>query len=335
MTSRPYLSTTKKEFEMNFRFEKIFIVLLITGFGLIPALVFLIFNITPTTTSNDPVGFRDLAYFEQSAVVATAFVIKPMYTILALIIAIVLWKRDEPELKALKWSMVFFFIGENFCAANFLFTENHDIYLLEYLHSLGMVLSFGFAGFALIEGIDRYAIHFAEPDKKCSFAAFCRRCIKFEPVSCGLQSFLIFVGIAGALVALMPLSAELHEVSYNSKIWGTAYNYNHPVIYQLFEFRYFPLLAAGLFLAAALVLWFGRHNRLHLSKMIFAAGVGPLGFSLFRFIVFYGHRTNLAWMDFWEEITEFIFILGVISVLWFFRRSLFKSKSEPEAADSV
>lgn len=91
--------------------------------------------------------------------------------------------------------MIFFFIGENFCAANFLFTENHDVYLLEYFHSLGMVLSFGFATFALIEGIDRYATHFTEPDKKCSLTSFCRRCIRYESVTCGLQSFLIFVGI--------------------------------------------------------------------------------------------------------------------------------------------
>lgn len=320
---------------MIFRFEKIVMVLLIIGLGLVPALVFFIFNNAPTITSNAQIGFRGLSYFEQSAVVATAFIIKPIYTILALIIVIVLWKRVELDLKALKWSMIFFFIGENFCAVNFLFTENHDVYLLEYFHSLGMVLSFGFAGFALIEGMDRYAIHFTEPDKKCSFTTFCRRCIKYEPVTCGLQSFLIFVGIAGALVALIPLSAELHVVSYNTKIWGTLYNYNHPIIYQLFEFRYFPLLASGLFLAAALILWFGRHNPLHLSKLIFAAGVGPFGFSLFRFIVFHGYRTNLAWMDFWEEITEFIFILGVISVLWFFRRSLFKSNSEPDAADLV
>jgi hypothetical protein len=327
------LFTQKKELEMIFRFEKIIMVLLIVIFGLAPSFVFLIFHNAPIINSNSQVGFQGSSYFEQSAAVATAFLIKPIYTILALIIFIVLWKRVEPELKALKWSMIFFFIGENFCAANFLFTENHDVYLLEYFHSLGMVLSFGFASFALIEGIDRYAIHLTEPDKKCSFSAFCRRCIKYEPVTCGVQSFLIFVGIAGALVALMPLSAELHVVSYNTKIWGTSYNYNHPIIYQLFEFRYFPLLASGLFSAAALILWFGRHNRLHQSKMIFAAAIGPFVFSLFRFIVFHGYRTNLVWMDFWEEITEFIFILGVISVLWFFRRSLFKRDSESGVAD--
>ena len=318
---------------MIFRFEKIIVVLLVIGIGLVPPMVFLLFYNAPTITSNSQVVFRDLSHFIQSAVVAMAFFIKPLYTILALIVFAALWKRVELELKALKWSMIFFFVGENFCAANYLFTENHDVYLLEYFHSLGMVLSFSFAGFALIEAVDRYAIHFTEPDTKCSFAAFCRRCIKYEPVACGLQSFLILVAIAAALLALMPLSAELHVVSYNTKIWGTSYNYNHPIIYQVFEFRYFPLLASGLFSAAALILWFGRQNRLHLSKIIFAAAIGPFGFSLFRFVVFQGFRINLAWMDIWEEITEFIFILGVISVLWFFRRSLFKRESESYVAD--
>ena len=313
---------------MIFRFGKKIIVLLIIGLGLVAPIVFLVFYNAPTVISNTQVAFRASSYFEQSAAVATAFLIKPIYTILAFFIFMVLWKRVEPELKALKWSMIFFFVGENFCAANFLFTENHDVYLLEYFHSLGMVLSFGFASFALIEGIDRYAVHLTEPDKKCSFLTYCRGCIKYEPVACGVQSFLIFVGIAGALVALMPLSAELHVVSYNTKIWGTFYNYKHPILYQLFEFRYFPLLASGLFSAAALILWFGRHNRLHLSKMIFAAAVGPFGFSLFRFVVFHGYRTNLVWMDFWEEMTEFIFVLGVISALWFFRKSVFKRESD-------
>lgn len=279
--------------------------------------------------------FRESSSFEQSAAVVTAFLIKPLYTILAFFIFVALWKRSALELKALKWAMIFFFIGENFCAANFLLTENHDVHLLEYFHSLGMVLSFGFAIFALLEGIDRYAIHYSAPDKKCAFSTFCRHCIKYEVVSCGLQSFLIFVGVAGAWVALMPLSAQLHVVSYNTKIWGTLYNYNHPIIYQLFEVRYFPLVASGLFLTAALILWLKRQDPLHPSKMLFAAAVGTFGFSLFRFIVFHGYRTNLVWMNFWEETTEFIYILGVISVLWFFRRSLFRKKSSSDAAGAT
>jgi hypothetical protein len=155
----------------------------------------------------------------------------------------------------------------------------------------------------------------------------------FEQSAAVATAFLIFVGIAAALIALLPLSSELHLVSYNTTIWGTVYNYNHPIIYQFFEFRYFPLLASVLFIAAAVILQFGRRNRLLLSKIIFAAAVGPFAFSLFRFIVFQGYRTNLIWMDFWEEVTEFIFILGVISVLWFFRRPLFKRQSASDVAD--
>jgi hypothetical protein len=86
----------------------------------------------------------------------------------------------------------------------------------------------------LVFGLDRYAIHFTEPEKKCSFSAFCRRCIKYEPVACGLQSVLIFLGIAGAVIALMPLRAELHVVSYDTRIGGASYNYDHPTIYNIF-----------------------------------------------------------------------------------------------------
>ena len=143
---------------------------------------------------------------EQLAAVSTAFVVKPVYTIIALIIAIALWNKRDLELNALNWAMLFFFAGENFCAANYLFTQNHDSHLLEYLHSLGMVLSFGFGAFALMEGIDRHALHYSDAKKNCGLAGFCRQCHKFEDVSCGLQSVIIFFGIAAAVVALLPLA---------------------------------------------------------------------------------------------------------------------------------
>lgn len=86
-------------------------------------------------------------------------------------------------------------------------------------HSLGMVLSFGFAAFALMEGIDGYALHYSDAKKSCALTGFCRQCHKFEDVSCGLLSFFIFFGIAGAVVALLPLGAQLHIVSYNTSIF--------------------------------------------------------------------------------------------------------------------
>jgi hypothetical protein len=312
---------------MVYRFEKILLITFIAVFGILPLIAYPVFIHTAATPADEPStnqsNFIISSALEQLAAVATAFVVKPIYTLIALIVAIVLWKKTDIELKALKWAMLFFFMGENFCAANFLFTQNHDSHLLEYLHSFGMVLSFGFAAFALMEGIDRYALRYSDAKKTCALAGFCRHCHKFEDVSCGLQSFFIYLGIAGAIVALLPLSAQLHIVSYRTNIWGTLYTYKHPVAYQLAEIRYYPLLASALFLAASLTLWFKQENPMHPSKLLFGAAVGVMGFSFFRFIVFQSFRTKLVWMDFWEEITEFIYISAVVVILWYFRRSLF------------
>lgn len=329
---------------MMSQFEKILLIILISVFGIFPPFAYLMLsNISAEVStgaqdilhSDNGVIFISSSAFEQLAAILTAFVVKPIYTILALFIAVFLWKKTEIELKALKWSMIFFFLGENFCAANFLFTENHDSHMLEYLHSLGMVLSFGFATYALIEGIDQNALHYSEPKKTCSLTSFCRQCHKYENASCGLQSFFIFLGIAGAIVALMPLSAELHLVSYNTTIWGTLYNYNHPIVYQLVEVRYYPFLAAALFLAASLTLWCKRENPLQPSKLLFAAALGVMGFSFFRFIVFHGFRTKLVWMDFWEEVTEFVYVMAVILMLWIFRSQLFLKNNKPRVTTDL
>ena len=321
---------------MVYRFEKILLIVLIAVFGLLPLVAYPLFSGIAVTPADGLRGqnetFIAASALEQLAAVATAFVIKPVYTIIALLIAIILWKKTEIELKALKWAMLFFFAGENFCAANYIFTRNHDSHLLEYLHSLGMVLSFGFAAFALMEGIDRHVLRYSDAKKTCALAGFCRQCHKFEDVSCGLQSLFLFFGIAGAVVALLPLAAQLHTVFYNTRIWGALYTYKHPVVYQLAEIRYYPFLASALFLAASLTLWRKQENPLHPSKLLFASAIGVMGFSFFRFIVFQGFRTGLVWMDFWEEITESIYIAAVVAILWYFRGSLFAHQATSKSA---
>ena len=321
---------------MVYRFEKVLLIALILVFGLLPIIVYpLMTSVTPLPADSpgkNAETFIASSAFEQLAAVATAFVIKPVYTLIALATAIILRNKKELELRALKWSMLFFFMGENFCAANYLFTHNHDSYLLEYLHSLGMVLSFGFAAFAFMEGIDRRALHYSDAKNSCGLSGFCRQCHKFEDVSCGLKSAFIFFGFAGAVIALLPLAGQLHIISYNTIIWGTPYTYKHPAVYQLAEIRYYPLLASALFLAASLTLWRKDETPLHPSKLLFAAAIGVMGFSLFRFIVFQGFRTRLVWMDFWEEITEFIYIAAIVAILWYFRRSLFALQAGSKSA---
>lgn len=104
------------------------------------------------------------------------------------------------------------------------------------------------------------------------------------------------------------------------------YNYSHPVIYRIFEIRYAPVYAIVLFAAALLVLVFKKKNALALGEILFAAGVGPLGFSLLRLIFVGVNSDNLVWADFWEELTELMYVSGVALVLWTFRRGLFREK---------
>jgi len=275
------------------------------------------------TTGNGEkwIAFREAPTHEQWLAVLTGYGIKPLYTILSFILFVVLWKKEKTELKALKYSMIFFFVGENFCAANYLFF-NHESYLFEYLHSLGMVLSFGFFTYALFEGFDTYVFHYSEEQKKCALLGLCGKCIKYEAVPCALRRIFIFFSFAAGIVALMPLFAEMEMVSYNTVIWGTPYNYSHPAVYQLFEIRYLPVVAGISFVLTALILLLKKTDPLPMAKVFFSAACGAAGFSFFRFILFHGYQDNLVWMEFWEEITEFVFICGLGFILWQFQRPL-------------
>jgi len=267
------------------------------------------------------ISFRKAPVHEQWLAVLTGYGIKPLYTIMSFLLFVVLWKREEIELKALKYSMIFFFVGENFCAANYLIF-NHESYLFEYLHSLGMVISFGCFAYALFEGVDRHVFHYSDVQKKCALLSLCGRCVQYEDVPCALKRVFVFLSVAACVIALMPLSADLKMVSYNTVIWKTPYNYSHPVVYQLFELRYLPVVASVTFAITALVLLFKKTDPFPISKGLFSIAFGAAGFSFFRFILFHGYQDHLVWMEFWEEITEFVFIAGVMFMVWQFRRSL-------------
>jgi hypothetical protein len=58
------------------------------------------------------------------------------------------------------------------------------------------------------------------------------------------------------------------------------------------------------------------------AKIAFAAGVGPLGFGMLRMVLGAAYDRNRVWYLFWEETTEFLFILGVCLVLVIFRHGL-------------
>jgi len=66
---------------------------------------------------------------------------------------------------------------------------------------------------------------------------------------------------------------------------------------------------------------FERHP-LPISKFLFAAALGAIGFSFFRLLLLAPFADNQVWFVFWEEITELLYVLAVGVALILFRRSL-------------
>ena len=278
--------------------------------------------------------FRQSPWYEQWAAFASGFVIKPTYMLLALVLIIILRRQRSPDLLSLRWGLSFFLAGEAFCAGNYLFF-NSGSYLFEYLHSFGMVLSFGFTAYAVFEGLDLRMVKYGDPAKRCAALGLCRSCIKYAKTSCGLQRVFLLLIPCHAVLALMLLAAEPKVVSYNTEIFGVFYNYSHPAVYQLFEIRYCPVLAVLLFAASFFVLLLKKSNPVPLSKVLFAAGMGPFGFGMLRLVLFAAYQDNLVWFAFWEEVTELMYVGGVAVIFLIFRQGLFggeSAKGEEEGA---
>lgn len=271
--------------------------------------------------------------FRQWVAVVTGYVIKPLYMGISLLLIIWLWRRRSPDLVALRWGMVAFLAGEGACAVNFVVFRHHS-HLAEYLHSCGMVLCFGLATYALVEGIDSRLIHFSDPDRRCAAIGLCGPCIKHSDVPCGLKRVFLLLIPCMMVLGLMPSGGEPQMVSYNTTIFGFPYNYSHPVIYQIFEGRFCPAYGILLLGASLAVLLVKRDDAVQTAKPLFAAGMGPIGFALLRFMIFRPYVDDLVWFQLWEEVTELLFIAGALCVLWIFRSRLFTSESVTGARPS-
>lgn len=276
--------------------------------------------------------FEPAPKFEQYLAVVSGFGFKGTYTILSLILFILLWRCRSQDLMTLRWGLIFFFIGENFCLANYQLYQETS-YLFEYLHSLGMLLAFSFITFAALEGFDRRILKLSDPDRPCAALALCHQCIKHASVDCGLRR-VFYIAIPGlAIIAMIPMTTGFVSVSYNTMIFDTCYNYSHRVLYQIFESRFCPIAAAVFLSVSLLILLFKKTDPMPLAKMLFAAGIGPLGFGLFRTFLAHAYTDRMVWFIFWEETTELMTILAIAAVLWIFRRGLFHDRKAPSHAE--
>ncbi|MDP6543479.1 MAG: hypothetical protein QGH60_05765 [Phycisphaerae bacterium] len=270
----------------------------------------------------EPLPFHDATAFEQFLAVASGFGFKITYSLLSLILVIVLWRSRAADLVALRWAMIFFFIGENFCALNYaLYADTSRLF--ELLHSYGMLLCFAFTTYAIIEGVDNRLIHLSGADDKCGALRLCGRCIKHADVPCGLRRVFYLVIVAMMILTGMGLTADFHDVSYNVEIYGATYNYSNPIVHQLYEIVYCPAAALVMFAASLVMLRFAGSDGLKPAKMAFAGGCGAMGFGALRMILAGAYSRRMVYFVFWEEATELLFIIGVCWILWIFRRGLF------------
>ena len=275
-----------------------------------------------------PLPYRDTPLGLQWVACLAAFGVKPLYMTLTLVLIVVLWRRHSTDLRALKRGLIFFLAGEGVCALNYVFF-GEDSFLLEYLHSLGMVVAFGFVIYAVLDGFEQRILNINHPKEKCAGLSMCARCIKYEDTYCGAMRLVMLLAIFLAVCALIPWLSAPQAVSYNTRLLGGDYFYSHPVIYQYFETRYAPAAAIVLYLAAVPLLGGRQGSRFTYGRMGFSAATGLLGFAFFRLVLLSIYRDNLAWFVIWEEASELMFIGTVAAVLFLFRVRLFDQHTSP------
>lgn len=276
---------------------------------------------------------RAMSRFAQVLAVLAGFAIKPLYMLLTATLAACLWRARDPDLTALRWAMVAFFVGEAFCAANYLACGERS-HLLEYLHMAGMASSFAFVTYAVLEGVDRRLIRFSAPSDRCAALSLCHRCIKHANVPCALRR--VFAGTLPALmvVAWMPLGYPPTVATYQVEILGSTYTYSHALLYQLYEARFCPLWSLTLLTASWVLLLARGHTGVPAAKLLLAAGLGPLGFGLVRLFLVAAYREQQVWQVFWEELTELLFVASAAWVLYLFRHGLFHDRPRASAPQS-
>lgn len=267
-------------------------------------------------------NLRNMAFFEQWLAIISASLFKPFYMTLALVLGIWLWRKRGADLAALRRGLLVFWLGESACATNYFFFDGRSD-LWEYMHSYGMVLSFSFFTYALVEGLDRRLIKYSLPEERCGALNICRECIKYVDVPCGIKRIYLFLIPTLIILAFLPFCVPLHVISYNATILNSVQNYTELISSQLFESRYCSVLAVLMFSAAWLVLRFNQKNGIYWSKIFFATAMGPLSFGLMRVFLLGLFNEDLVWFIAWEEITELLFVLFIAFFLWQFRKSLF------------
>lgn len=258
--------------------------------------------------------------FTQWLVLLSGLVIKPTYMVLSLAMIILLWRQKARSLILIRWGLVAFLLGEAFCAANYLAAGGENE-VLEILHGLGMVGLGIFVPWGLFVMADRYILRFSEDKANCGLLRLCGQCWKHTNVTCGLKQLFLFLSLALALIALMPLFAPLKPYHLTMMVFNVETHFKFSIMALQWELRLYPIIASLLMISSLALLWGGRKS-IQRAQVPFFVGLGFMLFSLFRFFLMTGYDNLPHWANFWEETTELIMMVGLGIFLLIFRRQL-------------
>jgi hypothetical protein len=214
----------------------------------------------------------------------------------------------------MRWGLLAFFLGENACAVNYLF-YGLTSFAWEFWHCYGMLVAMGLISYAAIEFADEHMVRYGLEDRPCSFLDLCKRCYKHQPVACNVWLLFIFAIPAMMVLCFMPLTASFRDFSCIGSVFGSEVLFSHSRLQQFYEIRIYPILALVLFGISWLSLLAGRERGMPAARLLFAAGLGPFGFSMMRFVLFWGFSENILWAEVWEEFTELLTVLAILVLL--------------------
>lgn len=275
--------------------------------------------------------FRVTPPVEQFAAAATFLAVKPAYTLLAVGVAVALWRSREDALVATRRGMLVFTAGECACAWNVLVLGDRSV-VLEHAHSVAMAVSAALVAHALLDGLDARLVHFSD-EGRCAALPTCGACFKHAAVGCGLRQSFLAALPALAVVAALPLFSPLRPQAWNTRILGAPFSYGHPIVHQVYELRVLPVITIALLLACAAVLLFLERRPVPVAKRLLSAAVGAMSFSFLRLLLLAAFADDQVWFGAWEETTELLYVGLVASTLLAFERGLLQgARVAPETA---
>ncbi len=272
-----------------------------------------------------PSATRELALtqYQQWLSVIAGLGIKPVYMALSLAILILTRRRAKAAGLSVLWhGLLWFFIGEAFCALNLAWHSPGRIYLNDAMHGFGMALMSALIPWGLFTLFDERVLRYSNPALGCRLQPLCGQCWKRDPVRCGFHDLMLMLLGSLAVVSLIPLTGRLRPEMVEAVVLGTRTDFGVPVLNLWIELRLYPALAVVGFLATLAVLGFGGQKGMRPATPLFFLSFGFLSYSALRFFLSEAFGEAFWWANFWEELTELFFVAAIGMFLFLFRRQL-------------